>query len=162
HQNYAGWPLAEAEGVSPGGRQPVTLTLHAYVRGESELCEGNGQPSISDVRTFDDNAGGDEITSASLRPASPIEVYARKRPRLPSTTSTIEVHTSDRSGSPKLRQSVSAMGSAPAQETLRQASATASIPPIRGLIAAARGCRPRPRARARLVPLTRRTDAPSP
>ncbi len=48
---------------------------------------------------------------------------------MPSMAATMSAMTSGRSGLPKLRLSVMAMGSAPTAVRLRQASATACLPP---------------------------------
>ena len=51
---------------------------------------------------------------------------------IPSIDSASSHAISPFSGLPKLRQSVSPIGSAPVQATLRAASSTASAPPVRG------------------------------
>ena len=87
---------------------------------------------------------------------------ARHPSAMPSTASTNCHMMSGRSGLPKFRQLVAPIGSAPAQATLRAASATARRPPSRG---SSQAWRPLPStdiARARPVPLTRTTAAPRP
>ena len=69
---------------------------------------------------------------------------------------------SGRSGEPKFMQSVSPIGSPPAQDTLRAASQTAIAAPRRG---SRNTCRPLPSvatASARRVPFTRSTAASEP
>src|ERR1700731_3164931 len=78
---------------------------------------------------------------------------------MPSTASLNCQITSGFSGLPKFRQFVAATGRAPAQATLRAASATACIAPNRG---ASEHQRPLPSvesANARLVPFNRSTAA---
>src|SRR5262249_18579349 len=74
-----------------------------------------------------------------------------------------ELHRiSGRSGEPKFKQSVTPRGSPPEHETLRAASHTAIAAPCRG---SRKTWRPLPSvetARARRVPLTRRTAAAEP
>src|SRR5580693_7492349 len=83
-------------------------------------------------------------------------VQASAMPSMHSLNSHI---TSGFSGLPKFKQFVAARGRAPEHAILRAASVTAAFAPSRGLSQQARPLPSTVRARARLVPLTRRTAA---